>query len=94
MDEGAKLSIFDPKVKPAQIDYDLKEVSEGQEDRGRLLSVSSVYAQAYVMWVCLVGRLVTVHSDPYEAMEGAHAVVILTEWDEFKGAFAYLLWDN
>merc|ERR1719498_321210 len=31
-----------------------------------------------------VDRLVTVHSDPYEAMDGAHAVAVLTEWDEFK----------
>eukprot|EP00730_Choanoeca_flexa_P013021 TRINITY_DN4887_c0_g1_i1.p1 TRINITY_DN4887_c0_g1~~TRINITY_DN4887_c0_g1_i1.p1 ORF type:complete len:464 (+),score=134.25 TRINITY_DN4887_c0_g1_i1:58-1449(+) len=64
MDEGAKLAIFDPKVKPEQIDYDLKDVSKGQEDR--------------------VDKLVTVHTDPYAAMDGAHAVVILTEWDEFK----------
>lgn len=30
-------------------------------------------------------RLVTVINDPYEALEGAHAVAVLTEWDEFKG---------
>lgn len=30
-------------------------------------------------------RLVTVINDPYEALQGAHAVAILTEWDEFKG---------
>lgn len=64
MDEGAQLSIYDPKVKPEQIDMDLKEVSEGNEKR--------------------VDKLVTVHSDPYEAMDSAHAIVILTEWDEFK----------
>ncbi|MGE8424657.1 MAG: nucleotide sugar dehydrogenase, partial [Sphingobacterium siyangense] len=28
-------------------------------------------------------RLVTVINDPYEALEGAHAVAVLTEWDEF-----------
>ncbi len=27
---------------------------------------------------------VTIASDPYEAAAGAHAIVILTEWDEFK----------
>jgi UDPglucose 6-dehydrogenase len=31
-----------------------------------------------------VDKLVTLHTDPYAAMDGAHAVVILTEWDEFK----------
>jgi len=27
---------------------------------------------------------VQVHTDPYEASEGAHAIAILTEWEEFK----------
>jgi len=30
-------------------------------------------------------RLVTVINNPYEALQGAHAVAVLTEWDEFKG---------
>lgn len=30
-------------------------------------------------------RLVTVVNEPYEALQGAHAVAVLTEWDEFKG---------
>ncbi|HLW31603.1 MAG TPA: UDP binding domain-containing protein [Aequorivita sp.] len=29
-------------------------------------------------------RLVKVVNDPYEAMDDAHAVAVLTEWDEFK----------
>ena len=29
-------------------------------------------------------RLVKVVNDPYQAMDDAHAVAILTEWDEFK----------
>ncbi|WP_447770466.1 nucleotide sugar dehydrogenase [Sphingobacterium faecium] len=29
-------------------------------------------------------RLLTVVNDPYEALAGAHAVAVLTEWDEFK----------
>ncbi len=31
-----------------------------------------------------VNKLTKVVADPYAAAEGAHAVVILTEWDEFK----------
>lgn len=30
-------------------------------------------------------RLVKVVSDPYEAMQNAHSIAVLTEWDEFKG---------
>lgn len=29
-------------------------------------------------------ELVTVTTDPYEACQGAHALVICTEWDMFK----------
>jgi hypothetical protein len=35
MDEGARLAIYDPKVKAEQIDEDLKGVSQGQEERGK-----------------------------------------------------------
>uniref|UniRef100_G1KGB4 UDP-glucose 6-dehydrogenase n=1 Tax=Anolis carolinensis TaxID=28377 RepID=G1KGB4_ANOCA len=31
-----------------------------------------------------VSRLVTISTDPYEACDGAHALVICTEWDMFK----------
>lgn len=34
--------------------------------------------------VVTVSRLVTISKDPYEACDGAHAVVICTEWDMFK----------
>ena len=30
-----------------------------------------------------VKDLITVHNDPYEAAKDAHAIVVLTEWDEF-----------
>ena len=32
-----------------------------------------------------IAKLVTVVEDPYEAAEKAHAIAVLTEWDEFKG---------
>uniref|UniRef100_A0A915HW94 UDP-glucose 6-dehydrogenase n=1 Tax=Romanomermis culicivorax TaxID=13658 RepID=A0A915HW94_ROMCU len=31
-----------------------------------------------------VDELVTVHPDPYSAAEDAHAIIVMTEWDEFK----------
>eukprot|EP00042_Codosiga_hollandica_P048469 m.543915 g.543915 ORF g.543915 m.543915 type:complete len:139 (-) comp57668_c0_seq1:123-539(-) len=31
-----------------------------------------------------VAKLVTHCSDPYVAMQNAHAIIVLTEWDEFK----------
>jgi len=61
LEEGAYLSIYDPKVSEATIRMDLQN-SENPE---------------------VVNKLVTCHSDPYTAVNQAHAVVICTEWDEF-----------
>ena len=30
-----------------------------------------------------ISTLVTIETDPYKGCEGAHAIAILTEWDEF-----------
>jgi UDPglucose 6-dehydrogenase len=64
--EGAKLSIYDPKVLEQTVWQDLELGSSSTPEFWRLRSN------------------VTVHSDVYSACEGAHAVVILTEWDEFS----------
>jgi UDPglucose 6-dehydrogenase len=29
-------------------------------------------------------ELINVHYDPYSAMDAAHAIAVITEWDEFK----------
>lgn len=31
-----------------------------------------------------IKKSITIHSDPYEATSGTHAIVLCTEWDEFK----------
>lgn len=31
-----------------------------------------------------VKKLINIFDDPYEAVKDAHAIVVLTEWDEFK----------
>jgi len=37
---------------------------------------------------------ITVYTDPYEACRDAHAIAILTEWDEFKGYDWQRIYDN
>lgn len=66
LEEEAQLVIYDPKVNPEQIRYDLT-------DR-EILRDASDY-----------DRLVKIAPDPYSAVEGSHAVVLCTEWDEFVG---------
>lgn len=39
-------------------------------------------------------KLLTVETDPYEACKNAHAIAVLTEWDEFKGYDWQRIYDN
>lgn len=64
INEQAKISIFDPKVKEKQVLYDLNYL----ETRTNEENISHI----------------TVYNEPYEACKNAHAIAILTEWDEFK----------
>lgn len=64
LNEQATISVFDPKVKVAQMwsDLDYLATRSPQENQKQL--------QAY--------------ENPYEACKEAHAIAVLTEWDEFK----------
>ena len=64
INEQAKISVFDPKVKEKQVLYDLNYL----ETRSKEQNQNHVF----------------VHDEPYEACKNAHAIAILTEWDEFK----------
>ena len=59
LEEGAKLLIFDPKVKPKQIKQDLINTNENDEN----------------IQVC---------TSIYEISKGVDAIIIITEWKEFK----------
>ena len=70
LQDKAEVHIFDPKVSREQIFRDLA-------------------AQAALHPSCDVpredwSRAVFVYEDPYQAMEKAHAIAVLTEWDAFK----------
>ena len=68
LEERAQLSIYDPEVSKEQMMADLKECVD---DTIKENPPS-------------VDDLVTYETDPYEAAKGAHAIIICTEWDEFK----------
>lgn len=38
-----------------------------------------------------IKKSITIHSDPYQATSGTHAIVLCTEWDEFKVGLAIFL---
>ncbi|KAG7023225.1 UDP-glucose 6-dehydrogenase 1, partial [Cucurbita argyrosperma subsp. argyrosperma] len=71
--DKAKLSIYDPQVTEDQIQRDLSMNKFDWDHPIHLQPVSPTAAKE-----------VSFAWDPYEATKDAHAVCILTEWDEFK----------
>ncbi len=74
--DRAEIHVYDPKVKEEQIYADLEYL---QNHRMSLYSKQGEFMSSEE-----IREQVTVHKDPYEAMKTAHAIAILTEWDEFK----------
>ncbi len=70
--ERARLSIYDPRVPEQQIRKDL--IAACTDWNGEISRLDRE----------LIETNVTVVSDAYQASEDAHAVAVLTEWDEFK----------
>ncbi len=73
LEEGAQLAIHDPKVEPAQIARDLHQdavVIDPETAQSQSLSGGGSWWSA---------------NSVEEAVEGADAVVLLTEWSQYKG---------
>ena len=72
LEEGARLVIYDPRVSEKQIRDDLLHVFKDNS-----LEVSARHRR-------LIESNVTVASDAYQAAHNAHAIAVMTEWEEFK----------
>ena len=70
--ERARLHIYDPRVGKKQIVADLETVMT--DGRGELCPIDRQ----------LIDQNVSFASDAYSAADNAHAIAVLTEWDEFK----------
>lgn len=89
-------------------DLSQPNISEDNPQRGTLVSelkcramrdyreemLLIIFAPWKTFWLfpLQVSELVTVTTDPYEACQSAHALVICTEWDMFKVRPHLLLW--
>ena len=71
LQDQAEVHVYDPKVSREQIEKDLIYLWTQQGE-------STEHAEFRVK------DLVHVHNTPYEAVQEAHAIAVLTEWDEFK----------
>jgi UDPglucose 6-dehydrogenase len=78
LDERAQLSVFDPKVSEFQINDDMMRVMNDAYDGDFSAHLDKTPESD------LVRKNLTVAKDAYEAVKDAHAVLIMTEWDEFK----------
>ncbi|MEZ6136375.1 MAG: UDP binding domain-containing protein [Pirellulaceae bacterium] len=70
--ERARLHIYDPRVKKDQIVADLEYAM--QDSSGQVTPGDRT----------LIDSNVSIASDSYEAAKDAHAIAVMTEWDEFK----------
>lgn len=70
--ERARLAIYDPKVSPKQIRFELENVMK--EPDGRISDATKE----------LLDNNLSFCSSADEASTDAHAIAVLTEWDEFK----------
>lgn len=78
LDDLAEIHIYDPKVTKEQIVRDMEYVYKDEQSFNPSILKS----------------LIKVHTDPYSAMERAHAITLLTEWDEFKTYNWQQIYDN
>lgn len=76
LQDRAEIHVYDPKVSEDQVYADLDYLQSNRigefVEKGSFLSFEEIR------------NLVTVHKEPYKALENAHAIAVLTEWDEFK----------
>jgi UDPglucose 6-dehydrogenase len=80
LQDRAEIHIYDPKVTAEQVYTDLEYLQENRREAktdNRQLTTEKLSREE-------IRLLVRVHNSPYMAMEKAHAIAILTEWDEFK----------
>ena len=82
LEERARLVIYDPRVDESQIRSDLKMAFS---------DVNGVLSDKHEQ---LIETNVTIVQDAYVAANEAHAIVVLTEWDEFKQVDAKRVFDG
>ncbi|MEN8118541.1 MAG: nucleotide sugar dehydrogenase [Bacteroidota bacterium] len=66
--DQAEIHVYDPKVSEQQIIKDIENLAILKQDVDELADmVENIH----------------IHNEPYPAMDNAHAIAVLTEWDEF-----------
>jgi UDPglucose 6-dehydrogenase len=74
--DKAEIHVYDPKVSAERIYADLEYMKLHHRS-------NDMTGEVHELSVKEMRERVHIHTNPYEAMDKAHAVAILTEWDEF-----------
>jgi UDPglucose 6-dehydrogenase len=75
--DRAEIHVYDPQVKAAQVYADLEYLQKHRRHSPGCRELEPVTAEE-------IRSLVHVYDEPYPAMADAHAIAVLTEWNEFK----------
>ena len=75
LNDRAEIHVYDPKVTKEQILNDLKYLSKSSHSTYGDQINTSVDGE--------LEGVIFIHNEPYGAMKDAHAIAIITEWDEF-----------
>lgn len=78
LQDRAEIHVYDPKVSAEQIYADLAYLQKNRRAASSKLEAPEVLSYETIR------SLVHIHPSAEEATTGAHAIAILTEWDEFK----------
>jgi len=79
LEERANIHIYDPKVTEEHVLDDMKRIVNDMYNGDYSAIIPSQTLESK-----LVEENLRVEQDPYECAKNAHAILILTEWDEFK----------
>lgn len=84
LQDRAELHIYDPQVSKERVRSDLEAAQSSLAREGLSSNGGTTDAEGTVF----------VHPNPYSACENAHAIAILTEWDEFRDYDWQRIYDN
>jgi len=76
--DRAEIHVYDPQVKAEQVYADLEYLQKHRRNN------SHSYGEQEPITAEEIRSLVHVYDEPFDAMADAHAIAVLTEWDEFK----------
>ena len=84
LQDRAEIHIYDPKVPTERIYADLEYLQQHRRPQAVIANRAKQSDPPETLSSEAIRRLVHVHKTPYAAMEQAHAIAVLTEWDEFR----------